>query len=493
MAHEVVRVRFAPSPTGSPHVGNIRTALFNWLFARHYGGTFILRIEDTDVARLAPDAVEAIFDSLRWLGLEWDEGPDVGGPYAPYVQSQRLHIYRDVAERLVREGHAYYCFCSPERLEQVRKEQSSRGEPPRYDRACRELPPSEVERRMQEGLRPVIRFRMPLEGQTSFRDLLRGEIVFDNAVLDDFVLLKSDGYPTYHLAATTDDHLMRITHVMRGEEWIPSTPRHVQLYRAMGATPPQFAHLPIILGPDRTKLSKRHGATTIAAYREQGYLPDAIVNFLALLGWSKDEVTEIMSREELVRYFTLERVGKTPAVFNIEKLDWMNGVYIRKLSIDELTERVLPFLHAGLPASVPRPLCSEYVRDIVPLVQERLRKLSEAPELTEFFFVEDLEYDAALLVAKGLTAAQSLVALERARERLERVPDFTTEMLETALRALAEELKLKTAQLFGTLRVAVTGRTVAPPLFQTMAVLGRERVLRRVDAALMRLRTIATD
>ncbi|HJW88621.1 MAG TPA: glutamate--tRNA ligase, partial [Dehalococcoidia bacterium] len=304
-----VRVRFAPSPTGFPHVGNIRTALFNWLFARHHGGTFILRIEDTDLQRMVPGALEATLEGLRWLGLDWDEGPEVGGPHAPYIQSQRRQIYRDSARRLVDQGNAYYCSCSSQRLEAMRQEQMSKKLPPGYDRHCREL-----------GLGPqegsVVRFRTPLSGETIFNDVLRGEVVFQNQTLDDFVLLKSDGYPTYHLANVADDHLMKITHVMRAEEWLPSTPRHVLLYQALGKTPPLFAHLPMILGPDRSKLSKRHGATSIGDFREQGYLPEAMLNFLDLLGWSLDETAELFSQEELVKDFSLERVGLNPAIFN---------------------------------------------------------------------------------------------------------------------------------------------------------------------------------
>lgn len=485
-ALDAVRVRFAPSPTGTPHIGNIRTALFNWLFARHHGGRFILRIEDTDVARLVPGSLEAIMDGLRWLGLEWDEGPEVGGPYGPYFQSQRLALFQDHAVRLLRSGHAYYCYCTPERLARMRAEQERRKEPSGYDRRCRYL--SEAERRAAEasGVPPVIRFAIPLEGATSYYDLMHGEVTIQNRVLDDFVMLKSDGYPTYHFAVVVDDHLMHISHVLRADEWIPSTPRHVLLYHALGWEPPLFAHLPIILGPDKAKLSKRHGATSITAYREEGYLPEALVNFLALLGWSWDGTTEIFSRDDLIARFDLDRVGKTAAVFSREKLDWMNGYYIRQLPPDDLARRVVPFLQAaGLapPDPVPTGVLS-YVAAIVPLIQERIKTLAEAPPAMAYFFEPTLSYEPSLLVQKGMTQEQTAATLAATLARLAALPVFEVDQMEGQLRDLAAELGLKTGQVFGALRVAVTGRTATPPLFQTIAVLGRERSLERIAHAI---------
>lgn len=485
-----VRVRFAPSPTGTPHIGNIRTALFNWLFARHHGGKFILRIEDTDQARLVPAAPEAILESLRWLGLDWDEGPDVGGPYGPYYQSQRLAYYHDFAKQLVEQGSAYYCYCSRERLAVLRAEQERLKQQSGYDRRCRFLSPQERAAAEASGVQPVVRFAIPLEGETTYHDVLHGDVTVRNRVLDDFVMLKSDGYPTYHFAVVVDDHLMEISHVLRADEWIPSTPRHVLLYRALGWRPPQFAHLPIILGPDRSKLSKRHGATSVIAYKEEGYLPEAIVNFLALLGWSFDGVTELFSREELIGRFDLDRVGTTPAVFSREKLDWMNGYYIRQLSPEDLARRVTPFLvQAGLlPEDELTPEQTDLVRRTVPLLRERVKKLSEAPGIVDFCFQPSLAYDPALLVQKGITKEQTRDALVAARDRLAALSTFEAPQLEQALRDLAAELGLKTGQLFGALRVAITGRTVAPPLFESMAALGRERTLARVDAAIRLLR-----
>jgi glutamyl-tRNA synthetase len=465
-------------------VGNIRTALFNWLFARHCGGSFIVRIEDTDVARKIEGALEAILEGLSWLGLDWDEGPEVGGKYGPYFQSQRLDAYRVAAQRLVSQGDAYPCYCSPQRLEEMRAEQVRRKLPPGYDRHCRNLSPEERTQIEAEGITPVVRFKAPLSGQTRFSDLIRGEVVFQNNTIDDFVLLKSDGYPTYHLASIVDDHLMEISHVLRAEEWLSSTPRHLLLYQALGFEPPQFAHLPMILGADRAKLSKRHGAVSITEYQQQGYLPEVMVNFLALLGWSLDDRTEILSRQQLVDSFSLERVSRTAAIFNREKLDWMNGVYIRSLNVDDFTQRALPFLERDLPPPVKRPLPVEYVSRIMPLVQERARTLAEVMPLTQFFFETKLELDPSLLIGKGMDQQSTRKALETARAGLAELEAFDEDTLESVLRPLAEELGLKTGQLFGTLRVAVTGRTAAPPLFQTMAVLGRERCLTRIDKAL---------
>lgn len=481
-----VRVRYAPSPTGLPHVGNIRTALFNWLFARHSGGSFIVRIEDTDVARTVPGALEAILESLRWLGLDWDEGPEVGGKFAPYFQSQRLPLYHEAAKRLVAEGNAYYCFCSSERLEAMRAEQTRLKQAPGYDRFCRCMPSEQLSKKESEGIRPVVRFMTPLDGQTRFNDLLRGEVVFENSTIDDFVLLKSDGYPTYHLANVLDDNLMQVSHVMRAEEWLSSTPRHLMLYNALKLKPPIFAHMPMILGPDRSKLSKRHGATSLLEYRDQGYLPETMFNFLTFLGWSLDDKTELLTRQELLANFSLERVSRTAAIFNKEKLDWMNGVYIRKLSLDDFVQRAMPFLDKQLPVEVKRPLSADYVKEVLPLIQERARTLGEIAELIDFFFVDEINYPAELLIGKNMTRESTLQSLKESQPLLESVP-FELEPLEAAFRPLCEKLGLKAGQFFGVLRVAFTGRTVSPPLFQTMVVLGRERCLKRLHLALSKL------
>jgi glutamyl-tRNA synthetase len=475
-----VRVRFAPSPTGYPHVGNIRTALFNWLFARHNKGVFILRIEDTDQERKVEGATEIIMESLGWLGMDWDEGP--------FFQSHRLDMYKKYAEQLVTEDKAYYCFCSSERLDAMRKDQAARKLPPGYDRRCRCLSNEQIETEKARGIVPVVRFKSPTEGQTSITDLIRGEVIFENSLMDDFVLLKSDGYPTYHLANIVDDHYMNISHVMRAEEWLSSTPRHILLYAALGWKPPQFAHLPMILGPDKSKLSKRHGATAINEYQNEGYLPETMINFLALLGWSLDDKTEIMSREEIIANFSVERVSKTAAVFNKDKLEWMNGVYIRNLSIDDFTERCLPFVERRLPPEVKRPIDAGYLKQIAPLVQERAKTLNEVPQLVDFLFVNKLEYDTIILQGK-LDKVQAVVVLEKSISMLEKLEGWDSDIMEKAIRPLSDELSMKAGPFFSVLRVAITGRTASPPLFQTMAVLGRARCMERLKAALQKIKS----
>ena len=487
MSEENVRVRYAPSPTGYPHIGNIRTALFNWLFARHNNGKFILRIEDTDQGRKVDDALGSILDSLRWLGLDCDEGPENGGDYGPYFQSERLNLYHTHVQQLLENGHAYKCYCSSERLGQMRTEMAKNKESMRsYDRHCRNLSPEEQIQLESQDITPVIRFRVPLEGQTTFHDLIRGNIIFDNSELDDLVLLKSDGYPTYHLANIIDDHFMEISHVLRADEWLSSTPRHVLLYKAFNWDPPLFAHLPMILGSDKSKLSKRHGATAVTEFQEQGYLPQAMLNFMALLGWSLDDKTEIFNKEELVQHFSIERINKASAIFSHEKLYWMNGAYLRELNHEELLNSIMPVLENNLPAK--RSISKAYVSKIVPLIQERISTLSEAATYADFFFTEDeLEYAPSLLIGKKMTAETTLTALNAARETLYSLNSFDHNSLESTLRPLAEELGLKTGQLFSPLRVASTGRTAAPPLFETMEVLGRERCLKRIDAAIRKL------
>jgi glutamyl-tRNA synthetase len=488
MSESNIRVRYAPSPTGFPHVGNIRTALFNWLFARHTGGSFIVRIEDTDVNRKVEGATEAILDSLRWLGLDWDEGPEVGGNYGPYFQSQRLEHYQKIVRQLVEEGHAYPCYCSEERLAQMRTEMAKNKESTRsYDRRCRDLSQEERAKFEAQGIIPVFRFKIPLEGQIRFNDIIKGEVVFDNSNLDDLVLLKSDGYPTYHLANVVDDHLMKITHVLRADEWLSSTPRHLLLYNALGYKPPLFAHLPMILGPDRSKLSKRHGATAVTEFRNQGYIAESMVNYLALLGWSLDDKTEIFSRKELVANFSLERVSATAAIFDHQKLAWMNGVYLRQLSSDEFARLMLPFLEKDLPAEVKRPLDHDYVNQVAPFIQERIRTLNETKDQADFFFVAQPPYETKLLLQRLHDKAIAINALSVTRDKLASEANLEAASLENMLRLLSTELGLKTGEFFSLLRVAVTTRTATPPLFQTMAILGKERCLKRIETAILKL------
>ncbi len=492
MTDKDIRVRYAPSPTGYPHIGNIRTALFNWLFVQHTGGKFIVRIEDTDQSRKAEGALENILNSLRWLGLDWDEGPEIGGNYGPYFQSDRLDLYHKYVQQLIDDGHAYKCYCSSDRLEQMRKEMVERKESTRsYDMHCRNLSPEQILDLESQGIKSVIRFKIPLEGQTSFNDLVRGEITFENSELDDIVLLKSDGYPTYHLANIVDDHFMEISHVMRADEWLSSTPRHVLLYKAFDWEPPLFAHLPMILGPDKSKLSKRHGATAVTEFQEQGYLPEAMLNFMALLGWSLDDKTEIFSKQDLIRHFSIERISKTAAVFNHEKLHWMNGAYLRELSHEELSQRIIPILESQLPTEVKRPIPEDYVNKITPLIQERINTLNEAATYADFFFLgDDLEYDPPLLVGKKMDTVSTLKALKAGQKTLPALNMWDHDSLESILRPLAEELGLKAGQLFHPLRVACTGRTASPGIFETMTVLGKEKCLKRISAAITKLEKI---
>jgi glutamyl-tRNA synthetase len=482
-----VRDRYAPSPTGIPHVGNIRTALFNYLLARRHGGTFMLRIEDTDQKRLDENALDGIKESLRWLGLDWDEGPDVGGPYEPYVQSERLAIYAEHARILIEKSAAYECFCSPERLDQVRAEQQKRKEPPKYDRFCRELTDEQRAAKRAEGITPVVRFKMPLDGVTLAADFLRGEIEFENATLDDFVLLKSDGFPTYQLGAIVDDHLMGITHVLRGDEWISSLPRNVLTYQAFGWEPPVIVHLPVIVGPDKAKLSKRHGAQSALEYRSEGFLPEAMFNFLGLLGWSLDDHSVIISREQFIENFALERLGKNPAVFDIEKLRWMNGVYIREVvSEDRLVELLAERLDHDLSPAAQRPIDEDLVRKLLPLIRERMQTLAEAAPMVEGFFTDELHHSRDELLGKKFrdNASGARDALASAKARLESLSAFDHASLESTLRALADESGVKAGDLFMLLRVATTGKPVSPPLFESMEVLGRDRCLNRIDQAI---------
>ena len=489
-----VRVRFAPSPTGDPHIGNLRTALFNWLFARHHGGSFILRVEDTDQKRYSAGALGKIQDSLRWLGLDWDEGPDVGGPHAPYFQSQRRDIYCEVAQRLVEEGSAYNCYCTPERLDELRRSKKGSKDARGYDGRCRDLDPAARRGAEAQGIVPAVRFKMPQDGETAFHDIIRGEVVWRNDLLDDHILLKSDGYPTYHLANVVDDHLMDISHVMRAEEWLSSTPRHVQLYRALGYTPPVFAHLPIILGPDRSKLSKRHGAASALQYRTDGFLPEAMVNFMALLGWSLDDKTEVMSREMLVQSFSAERIVRSAAIFDMEKLQWMNGLYIRQMSTEELADAMAPYLEKDLPEECV-PVDRDYLLKLAPLLQERVRTLGggldnpgSVAEAASYFFLDNVHPSPEQVLDRVRDPEDAAGALKRALDIVEEAEGFDHEGLEEELRAASADMGLSASRYFGMLRVVLTGRTAAPPLFATMEALGRERCRTRLQRALDTLR-----
>jgi len=484
-------VRYAPSPTGDFHVGGARTALFNYLFARHHGGRFIVRIEDTDQKRYNPDALGWLLDGLRYLGLDWDEGPEAGGDYGPYVQTERLDHYRKYRDQLLGAGHAYRCFCTSERIQAASKEREQRGLRPGYDRHCRSLDPAEAARRAEAGEAHTVRFKTPLDGAITVHDAIRGDITFQNEVIQDAVIMKSDGIPTYHLANIVDDHLMEISHVLRGDEWVNSLPLHIHLYRAFGWAPPLMAHLPLILNPTgKGKMSKREGRAPdgrvlpvfVRSFEQLGYLPEAMINFMALLGWSYDDKTEIMSRTELIERFSLDRVNAAPAVWNYEKLDHINGHYIRQLPVAELARRLAPFV-----AAAGFEVGEEKLLAVTPLIQERITTLAEVATAADFFFAEELpDYPAADLIPKKGDAALARRVLEHAAQVLGAC-DFTRASLETTLRAAAEDLSLKAGQMFQPIRVAACGRKNAPPLFATLEVLGRQTTLRRIQQALAKL------
>lgn len=476
-----IRVRFAPSPTGYLHVGGARTALFNWLFARHTGGAFILRIEDTDAERSSWDMVTGIVDGLRWLGLDWDEGPDIGGPHAPYFQSERLDRYRAMAARLVERGHAYYCYCLPETLKAKRETAEARGEAWKYDRTCLQLAPHQVAAREADGIARATRFKVP-GGTTRFEDLVHGPIAFDNENIEDFVVLRSDGHPTYHLSVVTDDIDMAITHVVRGDDHISNTPKQVLLYEAVGAVVPAFAHVPLILGPDKKRLSKRHGATSVMEYEREGYLPEAMVNFLSLLGWSPGTDQEIFTRDELVGVFTLDGISGGNAVFNPEKLDWFNAQHISRMTAPELAARLKPLLmDAGLWQEDFEDAQRDWLWRVIELLKPRVKKLADFVEAGRLFFADGIEYDPEA-VEKHLSAPGLRAHVEALRPSLSTLEPFDEAAAESALRAVADARGIKAGVLIHATRVALTGRAVSPGLFEVMVLVGRERTAARLDA-----------
>ncbi|MBC7229420.1 MAG: glutamate--tRNA ligase [Actinobacteria bacterium] len=475
-----MRLRFAPSPTGYLHVGGARTALFNWLLARRSGGSFILRIEDTDLTRSTEEAIEAIVRDLRWLGLDWDEGPEVGGEHWPYRQTGRVNLYRRAAEELLKRGAAYRCFCLPDELAERREAAVREGRSPMYDRRCRSIPAEESQEMARDGKPFALRFAVP-EGETVVRDLIRGEIRFRNREIEDFVLLRNDGSPTYNLAVVVDDLDMRITHVVRGDDHLSNTPKQILLYRALEAEEPAFAHLPMIVGRDGKPLSKRHGDVAVGSFQERGFLPEAMVNFLALLGWSLDDSTTLMDRETIIAGFSLERVSSKPAVWDDEKLLWMNSQYVMAMEDEELARALMPFLaRAGL-AEENDPVTLERMRRIAPLVRERIKVLADALPLVAFFFREvEVEEDAREL----LRGEENRAILRETGRRLLELESFDASSLEATLRAMAEEMGLKARKAFQPVRAAISGSKVSPPLFESMEILGRETCLRRIARAL---------
>ncbi len=475
-----VRTRFAPSPTGYLHVGGLRTALYAYLLAKKNNGTFILRIEDTDKTREVPGAIENIIKTLDWAGITYDEGPDKPGVSDTYIQSQRLSIYKKHAEQLVEQGHAYYCFCSPERLDAVRKAQQAAHLPPAYDRHCRDLSKEEVSQRIAAGEKHVIRMKVPLEGQMTFSDIIRGDVTFQYKVVDDQVIIKSDGYPTYHLAVVVDDHEMQVSHVIRGEEWLPSTPKHILLYQYLGWQAPLFAHLPLLLNPDRSKLSKRQGDVAVEDYRAKGYLPEALVNFIAFLGWNPGDEREIFSMDALIKEFTLERVGLAGAVFNVEKLNWLNQQYIMKSSTDYLLSLVKPLVDKkGWITS------DEYLKEVINLMKDRAVVIPDFVELTEFFFNAPTIFDEK---AKAKCWSSETVGyLKTLAERYAQLPVFDAASTEQTLRAYAQELGVSAGKLLLPLRLALTGVSQGPSLFHFIEIIGKEETLKRLAFAVENL------
>ena len=483
-AGKKVKVRFAPSPTGDLHVGNIRTALFDWAYARHTGGTFLFRIEDTDTTRVTDEYIQAAIDTLKWLGLNWDEGPEVGGDNGPYLQSQRLGIYAEWAQKFLDQKDAYHCYCSAEELEAVREAQRAANVAPGYNGHCRDLTSDQIAAYKAEGRLPVVRMRMP-DGGTTFNDLIRGDVSFDHKFVPDFVLVRGDGSPLYTLAVAVDDVMMKVTHVLRGEDLLSSTPRQIRVYQAMGLALedyPVFAHLPFVMGQDNAKLSKRNGEVSIAWYRDKGFLPEAICNYLALLGWSPGDDRENVTMKELTELFTVEKVHSSPARFDMKKLEAINGDKIRALTIDEFLDWSLPFLtKAGVVSGTADEIA--LVKQALPLIQERIIMLSEVPAMLKFLFVKDFAVETDS-VAK-ITDDASKAVLKRSLKELEPLATWNHERIEAALRSsLIEDMGLKPRIAFGAVRIATTGSTISPPLFESMELLGKEASLARISAAL---------
>lgn len=509
-----IRVRFAPSPTGRLHLGGGRTALYNYLLAKQTGGTFILRIEDTDRKRYVESAEQEIIDGLHWLGINWDEGPDVGGDYGPYRQTPKKALYREYAEKLIDQGDAYYCFCSSERLAKMKQDQQKRKEFPHYDGKCRDIPVEEARARIAAGEKYVIRFKTPKEGTTTVTDLIRGEITVENRTIDDYIIVKSDGLALYHLAAMVDDHLMKITHVIRGSEWIPTLPLHHLIIKAFGWDEPTWIHLSLFLRPggggklskrdlpnpnsDRDrggKLSKRDSADSLMKdgysifltdLSDLGYLPEALVNWMVLMGWSYDDHTEIFTMDELIKCFSIENLNPSPAAIDFKKLDHFNGVHIRRLTIEDLAARIKPFFtKAGLNAD------DETLLKIAPIIQERMVTLDESVDLAGFFFRDEVNPTVENLLQKGLDAAKCAEIADRSYDVLAALPEINPTIGEPEMRELVTEMGLKPAQVFGVMRVAVTGQRVSPPLFESMEILGKETVLARIKNAATMLHAAA--
>jgi glutamyl-tRNA synthetase len=479
-----VRVRFAPSPTGYLHVGGLRTALYNYLFAKHHGGTFILRIEDTDQSRKVEGAVENLIATLGWSGVHFDEGPGKDGGHGPYVQSQRLDIYHKHAEQLIQADKAYYCFCTPERLDEVRKQQMAKKLDPRYDRHCRTIPREEAARRKESGERSVVRMKVPLDGEMTFQDTIRGSVTIAYQLIDDQVLIKSDGFPTYHLAVVVDDHHMAVSHVIRGEEWLPSTPKHILLYRYFGWDLPIFAHLPLLLNPDKSKLSKRQGDVAVEDYKAKGFLPEAIINFVALLGWNPGDEREIFSLDQLVKEFSLERVGKSGAVFNVEKLNWLNFQHLRMKPDSEVLAMLKDLLKQSPFARLTYN--DEYLLNVISAMRERATFVKDIIEKSPYFFQAPEQYE--LEVVKKRWTKEAPDRLKSLVQEFSKLTSTTKTDYEAALHRVAEALNVKNSDLIHPLRLAVSGVGAGPGLYDILAIVGRDETIHRINAAIERLK-----
>lgn len=489
---EKVRVRFAPSPTGSLHIGGARTALFNWLLARHYGGTFVLRIDDTDTQRSTEASTREIFSALRWLGIDWDEGPEKGGAYGPYYQSQRLDLYQSSADRLLASGQAYYCYCTPEEIAARRTAAKNTWVAP-YDSHCRNLTEAEKEKLKASGRLPALRLQVPDTGQTDVEDIVRSHVSFQNQIIGDIIIMKSNGVPTYNFACVVDDYFMEISHVIRAEEHLSNTPKQIVIYQALGYPLPSFAHVPMILAPDRSKLSKRHGATSVEELRDDGYLPEAILNYLSLLGWSPEGEEEILPLTEIASRFSLERVSRNPAIYDLKKLTWMNGPYLREQDLEKTAKAALPFFQQkGLVSETISPETYQRVKAATGVVRDRVKTLAEVADAAYYFFRDDFSYEPKG-VNKHFKKEKAAAILQEAGTCLAELDDFSVAGIETAYRDLTERLQIKTSEIFHPTRLAVTGRTVGPGLFDLMALVGKEKVLERLDRAVKYIQQLNND
>ena len=481
-----VRVRYAPSPTGLQHIGGIRTALFNYFFAKANGGDFILRVEDTDRARFSEESLQDLYDTLEWLGIDYDEGPIKGGEFGPYIQSERTEIYRKYAQELVDLGKAYYCYCSAERLDKLREYQQANKLDPGYDRKCQNITQEEIAEYEKQGIKPVLRLKVPVEGKTSFDDIVMGKITRKNKdVMVDPVLMKSDGYPTYHLANVIDDHLMKITHILRAQEWIPSGPVHIMLYEAFGWEPPKYAHLPMVMGKDGKKLSKRHGATSVIQFREGGYIPEGLINYVTLVGWSFDDKREFFTKEEFEKVFDIKKINKSAGTFDYKKLDWFNGQYLRKLSDEKLEKLLIPILEREGVVSNPITTDEKSVfSEAMPIFRERLTLTTDIVDSINFLYNDIKEYDMGILIPKKMEKEDVSRVLEATIPLLEDFNNHTVEENEAIFKELTTTLEVKVGQLFMPLRVAVTGTKASPPLFDSIKLLGNEKSIQRVKSAI---------